>query len=1183
MSLRPISRRFCAFLLAWALLCVPALSAQQNAQPLKSGPAAPIPPDARRAQRAAQRGDKAANQGRYADALRDYDEAARFAPNDPAIVSRGAALRSRLVRERVDAAETLALSGQLQQATDELNAALRIDPGNTVVAQRRLEMKSMGENPPAFRQRLPIEGAPQLVPRRGKQAVNLRGDSRTAWEQLALSFDVRASFDPDLTAKPVKLNLAEVDFSKAASLLAAASGTFWTPLARGNFLVAADTPEKRKQYAIEAQQTFPFPESVAPEEMTEFLRVLRDVTGSTHVQLNTRDRSVTIRDTLDKLALAGDVVRELEKARNELMLDFELLEVNRDAARKLGIQFPSSARLVPVPPNLLSQIRQAKDLTSLLTVLAGIFGTSAGASLNLSSVVPPFVVLGGGRSTFLLTLPSAAADFSDALTVVQSGRQVLMRAQDGKPATFFVGDRFPVTLSLLSGSLGTTGFVPNVGGTITNTLTSTTYPAGNGTTALVAADFRNTGLLDLAAVNQLDNTLTILLNQGPGATTGTYLASSASPLTLGPARSAPPAFPPAMASAVLTSSGFRDLLITEPDKNDVLVLLSNGDGTFRKSAAPVLSAIPVGASPSGIVTGDFNADGNQDFAVSNVVDNSVSIFLGDGKGGFTEAVNSPFVFAKSLTIATTALPDAVQGSPYTAPLVPQGGTALLAWSITAGSLPPGLSLNTVTGAITGTPTAPGTPTIAVRLADSGNPQLSATAVLSLTVNPSAPPLAISAASLSNGGIATPYTDTLTPVGGNAPFTWSILAGGLPTGLTLSTSTGEITGTPTTAGSFTFTAQVTDSSAPPLTAQKVFTLTPSGDPERGPVALVAADLRNTGNLDLAVLNQTTSNVSLLFNGRDASNNLQFREPNAPITVGKTPVALATGDFDTNGSVDLAVVNQGDNTVSLFLNNRDATFAASPVSPLRTGTTPTAIAAGDFDGNGREDLVVTNAGTGTASVYLNAASGVLALALEPLVGANPAAVVPAPLSGRTLPDFAVTNDPSGAAGDVNVILSPAQSLAASNGGALQQPYPGSQYIDLGVKLKATPTMHPNQEVTLQLEFEIRALAGTNVNGIPVVSNRTISQTVRVKEDVPSVILGLMTRNETSTISGLPGFANLPGIGYAFGSRSTDKTNNELLILVTPRRLRDVRRANRTSTLGRRPDDDTAPLPPADNPPN
>jgi general secretion pathway protein D len=111
-----------------------------------------------------------------------------------------------------------------------------------------------------------------------------------------------------------------------------------------------------------------------------------------------------------------------------------------------------------------------------------------------------------------------------------------------------------------------------------------------------------------------------------------------------------------------------------------------------------------------------------------------------------------------------------------------------------------------------------------------------------------------------------------------------------------------------------------------------------------------------------------------------------------------------------------------------------------------------------------------------------------------------------------------------------------------------------------------LHPNNEVTLQLEFEIRSLAGSSVNGIPVISNRTLTQTVRVKEDQPTLIGGLTDKQETRAITGLPGFAEIPGVGYAFGQRSNSLQDTELLILVTPRKLRVADHFSRTIYAGR-----------------
>jgi type II secretory pathway component GspD/PulD (secretin) len=105
-----------------------------------------------------------------------------------------------------------------------------------------------------------------------------------------------------------------------------------------------------------------------------------------------------------------------------------------------------------------------------------------------------------------------------------------------------------------------------------------------------------------------------------------------------------------------------------------------------------------------------------------------------------------------------------------------------------------------------------------------------------------------------------------------------------------------------------------------------------------------------------------------------------------------------------------------------------------------------------------------------------------------------------------------------------------------------------------------------VTLQLEFEIRALAGSNVNGIPILSNRTLSQTVRVKENEPTLITGMTDTEETRSIAGLPGFAEVPGLRYAFSSKNHAFQDTELLIVITPRRLRLADHLTRTIYAGR-----------------
>src|SRR5881394_469850 len=297
------------------------------------------------------------------------------------------------------------------------------------------------------------------------------------------------------------------------------------------------------------------------------------------------------------------------------------------------------------------------------------------------------------------------------------------------------------------------------------------------------------------------------------------------------------------------------------------------------------------------------------------------------------------------------------------------------------------------------------------------------------------------------------------------------------------------------------------------------------------------------------------------------------PPVPISVGTNPVAMATGDLNADGVPDLAVLNQGtaavSGTISVLLgsSNLDGTFTEPSGSPLPTATTPAGIVIANFANGAVPDIAVTNKGSGTLGVYIGQGHGTFASRLEINVPAGPSALIASTLTSSGLPDVAlVSQDPAAGQGVVTVIQDSSNFTTSTTGGAAQTPYPASEYVDLGVKIKATPTLHPNNEVTLLLEFEIRSLAGSSVNGIPVLSNRTLTQTVRVKEDEPTLIGGLTDAEGTHSITGLPGFAELPVAGYAFGGVHTSSQDTELLILVTPRKLRLADHLTRAIFAGR-----------------
>ncbi len=225
--------------------------------------------------------------------------------------------------------------------------------------------------------------------------------------------------------------------------------------------------------------------------------------------------------------------------------------------------------------------------------------------------------------------------------------------------------------------------------------------------------------------------------------------------------------------------------------------------------------------------------------------------------------------APPLSILTTSLSNAAQGSTYNFPLAASGGVPPLTWTVTVGSLPPGLSLNAITGQISGIPATQGTFAFTVKATDSAflppnqQPQ-TATQALSLTVG--APgTLTIATTSLPLANTATLYSQQLRVTGGVGPFTWVLTGGILPSGLNLSTS-GVVSGVPTAVSTNSFTVQVTDSEPTPQTASATLT-----------ISIVSSSNNN------ALLN---GNYVFIFSGFNSS---------GPVVLGGTLLANGTGNI------------------------------------------------------------------------------------------------------------------------------------------------------------------------------------------------------------------------------------------------------------------------------------------------
>jgi len=275
--------------------------------------------------------------------------------------------------------------------------------------------------------------------------------------------------------------------------------------------------------------------------------------------------------------------------------------------------------------------------------------------------------------------------------------------------------------------------------------------------------------------------------------------------------SAPVVIPPLTVSTSTVQDGVNGAAYNQT------LTATGGTPPYTWSLASGSGPLPNGLmlSSSGVVsgtpteTGTFNFNVQVQDSAGRTATRALSIRIGD-----------------PLAITTDTLPATVVNNAYNQSLSASGGIGALSWSISAGALPPGLTLNSSSGVISGTATAAGAFSFTARVADSSSPQQTATRAVEILVatqltiaTPSALPFAV---------ITQPYTEILEAVGGTPPYSWSIPTG-LPPGLVLDSVTGEISGVPTEENFFTFEVSVSDASTPPQSSAGSFDLTVRGLP------------------------------------------------------------------------------------------------------------------------------------------------------------------------------------------------------------------------------------------------------------------------------------------------------------------------------------------------------------------
>ncbi|MGH9788616.1 MAG: type II secretion system protein GspD [Candidatus Acidiferrales bacterium] len=308
--------------------------------------------------------------------------------------------------------------------------------------------------------------APATPEQAAGRQVRLQGPARVVFEQLGQLYGVRVRVDDALPHRPFELRLDGADFFTALRIACQLGSAFWVAQPDGSLLVAQDNAEMRARYQPPVERTYDL-SGATPEELTEAVRLLREVLDMRSIRHDLRSNTITIKDTAPRLRVAEQLLAQVQEDPGEIWLEVVILAVDRNEAQRVGVLPPDQVVAVHLGAGGLA-LGDAATVGELIEniqflIERGVLPRAVADAILQASLaagefaLPPFILVGGGATTYATLLPGATLNMFRLSQVSRSARVLHLRAREGQPNTLFAGERFPITFTTFSSA-----FIPEI-------------------------------------------------------------------------------------------------------------------------------------------------------------------------------------------------------------------------------------------------------------------------------------------------------------------------------------------------------------------------------------------------------------------------------------------------------------------------------------------------------------------------------------------------------------------------------------------------------------------------------------------------------------------------------------------------------------------------------------------------